>query len=318
MAAAPKQKTIFRAASRFKPYSQICNAMIRDKRLSRDARLSLIFILSHPTDWNLSAEWLSRELNMGRDKTYKCVQELIAHGYCIRRQLRDAAGKHGSVEYFFTDEPGTLAAEPLPENQEAVTPHLVSPRPGLPDPVNQEAYIKKVSQQKHIDEVKTRASAKSASQGTDKVLPFTADVLAKVKALGVGVDDLLKRYGERTRGRRIKDPSAYLLRMAQDAAAKRLGVTADQVQASTSPNRAERIASATDATGAFSRPSDAALARVRNCAHLDDILAIIKRQRFATQEACDRAFAGEVTNARFRPPGRSALSATSLVKGENR
>lgn len=320
MAAALKPKTIFRTASRENPYAQIVRTMLQDDKISLEAAGLLGFVLSLPDDWVFNLKWLCSKRNIGRDKAQRIVRELIDRGYCARDQERGDKGRHAPVEYRFSDDPAALS--PRPDFQVAVAQDVVSPRPCLPAPVEPRA----VNPHLHINSqsIKTKiqkargTGVPTASQGTDsqpaQTLPFTAGVLTEVARLGVDVDKLFARYEARTKGRCINDPSAYLLQMARDEAAKRLGVTAEQVKGTTSKNRSERIQAATEATAAFSRPSDGVLARVRNCKHLADILAILARQKFKTQAACDKAFEGEVTNARFRPPGRSLLSGTSLLQ----
>lgn len=145
---------------------------------------------------------------------------------------------------------------------------------------------------------------------------FTKAVLAEIALLGLDASEIVERYAKRTAGRTIADPSAYLLQIARDVMAKKTGVPVEHVKRMTSRNRHERIEAAADATMAYSRPSDAALAKVRNCASLEEILAIIAKRKFRSQMECDRAFEGEVVNARFRPPGRSVLTeAKSLGNG---
>jgi hypothetical protein len=69
-----------------------------------------------------------------------------------------------------------------------------------------------------------RASAAKKALGTDKDrLPFTRDTLRKISAMCVGVDGLVKTYLEVAKKTRIKNPNAYLLKMAYDTVAKRDG-----------------------------------------------------------------------------------------------
>jgi hypothetical protein len=89
------EQTIFRIASRHKPYAQLGNAMLRDKRLSLEARGALAFILSHPADWRFSLEWLCREQGVGRDKVRRLIREMVSADYCIRSQERTASGSWG-------------------------------------------------------------------------------------------------------------------------------------------------------------------------------------------------------------------------------
>ena len=99
--------------------------------------------------------------------------------------------------------------------------------------------------------------------------------------------------------------------MGRDEIGKRLGVTADQVKASNSKNRHERIEASSDAVNAFSKPSDPALARASRCKHVAEILDGLSRSKFKSQSACDKAFELAVVNARFRPPNKTLLGGTA-------
>jgi hypothetical protein len=55
--------------------------------------------------------------------------------------------------------------------------------------------------------------------------PWTPATLRMVGAMRVDVPALVKRYWERTQGRTVDDPNAYLLAMAKNTVAKRVGTT---------------------------------------------------------------------------------------------
>jgi hypothetical protein len=61
--------------------------------------------------------------------------------------------------------------------------------------------------------------------------PWTPDLLHRIAGMGVDVAALVTRYRERAAGRAIDDPNAYLLAMAHDALAKRMGTTREVVAA---------------------------------------------------------------------------------------
>jgi hypothetical protein len=110
-----KTQTIYRVACRHKPYAQLGNAMIRDNRLSFEARGVLAYILSYPDDWRFSREWLCKRAKLARNRSYKLIAQLIEHGYCQRRQGRKSDGTMEPYEYVFTDEPGSIEPERQPE-----------------------------------------------------------------------------------------------------------------------------------------------------------------------------------------------------------
>jgi len=71
-------------------------------------------------------------------------------------------------------------------------------------------------------------------------LPFTETALAACEAMGFTRQTIVERYYTRTKGKPIRDPSAYLIEMAIDMAAKVRGVPKDAVRASISNNTEER------------------------------------------------------------------------------
>jgi hypothetical protein len=93
-------QTIFRVGHRHKPYSQLSNAMLRDKRMSYAQRGLLSFILSHPTDWKFNLAWLLRVGGVGKDSAYAAISPLNAWDRALRRDECGAwriNGTRGSI-----------------------------------------------------------------------------------------------------------------------------------------------------------------------------------------------------------------------------
>lgn len=129
-------RTILRVGSRHKPFSQLCNDCLRDKRLCLETLGALGFILSYPENWKFDLGWLQRERDIGRDQARRIINELMTHGYCVRRPKRNSDGKLDGYEYIFTDEPAHLV-DPAPENPSGGKPVAGKPVTGKPAPVNQ-------------------------------------------------------------------------------------------------------------------------------------------------------------------------------------
>lgn len=92
----------------------------------------MCFILSLPDDWEFNIDWLRKNVNVGRDKALRIVNELITLGYCKRVQPSGSRGRFDAVEYHFSDDP--TWASPQPDFQGAVTQDVVPPQPGFPTP----------------------------------------------------------------------------------------------------------------------------------------------------------------------------------------
>jgi hypothetical protein len=239
-------QTIFRVASRHKPYAQLGNAMLRDKRMSLQARGGLAFILSFPSNWEFTLGWFCRDQGIGRDRARRIVKQHIAAGYCTRSQVRTAAGSWGPITYTFTDEPPT-------ENPAAAKPAPVNPTP------SKDCQSQRTKRDENEEERELHIMPSGTAGAPCDRLPFTADVLKAIASLGLDVKSLIERYQERTAGRRIVDPSAYVLRMARDEAAKQLGVPVAALASLESRDRAERASALAASVGAAAEPSEAVL-----------------------------------------------------------
>lgn len=248
-----KPQTIFRNASAANPYTMVLNDALQDCSLSADAGWILVLCLSLPRDWCVTTEWLMAKRNMGRDRVRNAIKELVAAGYCRKDRMRKSDGTLGGYAHLFTDRKGVFGSEaaPAPEN-----PSLEQPAPEIPAPVKPHP-IKKKDQSK--EEAHHKPSTYNANpfegcdelipfEGTDGAsllatashalarqalpaelqtkawLPFSTSVLVKISKLCLDREKLILRYLEKTKGKKIKDPSAYLMGMALDAAAKRDGV----------------------------------------------------------------------------------------------
>jgi len=145
-----------------------------------------------------------------------------------------------------------------------------------------------------------------ADAGTDGAfparLPFAEHVIRELVGLGVEIEKLVADYHDRTQGRRIKDPSSYLLIMGRREAAKSLGTSVKAIAAMAIRNRSERASAMGKVVGAFQKPSASALksaARYRTPAEIDEALKRIKERSFTCQQACDKAFDAEFVVMRF-------------------
>lgn len=98
-------------------YTCIDNHVFKDHSLSMKAKGLLTQIYSLPDDWEYSVKGLSTLFSDGRDAVNNALQELIDHGYIIRTQKQNQAGKFDGYEYDIYEQPQTKSAEkPFPEN----------------------------------------------------------------------------------------------------------------------------------------------------------------------------------------------------------
>ena len=64
------------------PYTMIRNDILKSKVLSLEGRAFLSYLLTFPSSWNFHVTKLVKELNVGKNKIYSLLNELIKHGYC--------------------------------------------------------------------------------------------------------------------------------------------------------------------------------------------------------------------------------------------
>ena len=81
-------------------YAAVPNATLRDKRLSIETRGVLAYLLTHSDTFELSFEFLQKELGLGRDKMNKIARELKENGYLELRAAHNKKGKFAGQEWF--------------------------------------------------------------------------------------------------------------------------------------------------------------------------------------------------------------------------
>ncbi|MEU6667587.1 helix-turn-helix domain-containing protein [Streptomyces sp. NPDC046727] len=95
-------------------FAVLPNTVLRDRRLSFSARGILAYLLSLPDGAREDVRTLAdRNPGLGRRGVSKAVDELIEHGYYVRRTWRDAETGRVRTETFVFDVPQD-AASPLP------------------------------------------------------------------------------------------------------------------------------------------------------------------------------------------------------------
>lgn len=137
--------SVFRIMERDNPFTPIPNETLRDFRLSCKALGLLTRLLSNTDGWRIDSRSLARQFKEGRDAILSMTNELIEHGYVVRRKYQDGRGwwvTEYQVYQLPVDPPSPLekGAIPLPDMPDDPTAYRpddanaqVSPRPGFPD-----------------------------------------------------------------------------------------------------------------------------------------------------------------------------------------
>ncbi len=120
--------TIIRAHHRTR-YLVIDQRTVDDGRLSWAARGMLAYLLSRPDTWQVRVTDLQRRGHLGRDGTYKLINELCSAGYMEFRRTRDHRGRMRGGSYIVREIPNP----PYPELSDADAPELAAPHTVDPD-----------------------------------------------------------------------------------------------------------------------------------------------------------------------------------------
>lgn len=102
---------LIRRGRRNANFTAVSNKLIDHPKLSPDARIALVYLLSKPDDWVPQIEDLRRVLGTGgkpcgRNKTYEVLKELKASAYVVAVATNDAKlGRFGTITYYVFDEP---------------------------------------------------------------------------------------------------------------------------------------------------------------------------------------------------------------------
>lgn len=277
-----KKQTVFRNASPTNPYAQIPNATLRDKDLTPGAGWLLMLCLSMRQDWTASTEQMAKLRGMNRETVKRHLRELEDLGFCKRVRRHDNLGKFGGYEFWFSDSKGYFSTDDEQKDEPSMhLPSLGFASDGVLTPykkttVSQEDYQSKKT--KNNDDASRTDGALPTATAQLGASVFSPSVLRKIQDLGVKTEPLIERYFAKTKLKPVRNPSAYLLRMAKEEAADRDGVALGVVDALVHGQPAEKAR----ALGAVLRT--------------DRVLPDWQRR--------------SATN-----PNRSALAGTSLLKG---
>lgn len=105
-------------------YTVIDNTIFRDRELSNKALGMLCRMLSLPDGWEFSVMGLVALSNDGKSGVMSQLDELEAHGYLIRNQVR-IDGKIAGVEYIVSET--RMSEKPYAENQHTENQHTEKP-----------------------------------------------------------------------------------------------------------------------------------------------------------------------------------------------
>lgn len=103
-------------------YTAIPNDVVSRADLSIESRWLLVYLLTKPHDWVVRIGDIREVGNLGRDKAYALLKELVEAKYVQKIESRSDEGRYSNVEYVVFDEP--VSEYPFPEKSNPVNQHL--------------------------------------------------------------------------------------------------------------------------------------------------------------------------------------------------
>lgn len=87
-------------------FTTIYNSFAQDKTLSLEAKGLALYLFSMPSNWCINPTQLRFELQIGKDKITKLINELIEKGYMFKHQKDIVFSKRGELRniYYFSDD----------------------------------------------------------------------------------------------------------------------------------------------------------------------------------------------------------------------
>ena len=109
-------------------YVIVPNSLVNNPNLDwRDIGL-LVYLLSKPEKWSVSAAQLTKEKKAGRDQVWKILNVLVEEGYAVREKKQN-----GKMDYWIFDKPNT--GNPCLESPNTENPNTENPSLGKSDTI---------------------------------------------------------------------------------------------------------------------------------------------------------------------------------------
>ncbi len=184
------------------PYRMINKAAMEDKRLSFEARGVLAYILVKPDNWRVHVADLRKSGNVGRDKVYRIINELMTLGYVTRDVERKEDGTMGDTVYRVTEKPKASTesppeehrkVEPLPEKPDTAEPDTAEPDTAEPDtaeplPVNTDSNNKEEFNKKELITNKESSIDPRVDDGEKRLVKTLSNALQQA---GIGINQAI-------------------------------------------------------------------------------------------------------------------------------
>jgi len=184
-------------------YLMVSNSVIRDARLSIEARGFLLYLLSMSDDWKFSVNGLSYATGLSESKVTALTQELKNAGYVFTKKVKDERGRFGSYEWTVYERPVLAAFTEQAKNRTSEKPNLENSEPRK----NRTSEKPSLGKSGDIRITNNKELPKSKEGPKNKrVFGEFQNVLLSDSEFA----NLRLRFGDQERGERIEDLSRYL------------------------------------------------------------------------------------------------------------
>lgn len=155
-------------------FAVIPNITANDEQLTADALGVLAFLLSKPSDWQVTVANLRKRFGIGRDRVYSILKQLEGAGYISKSQSKRADSKvFCEVEYTVYDTPEARKSEeqarPLPENTDAGISTAYEEAASVSAVYGKHGHIQKKDSTKPSSKVNSAEAGAEAPSVTSKI-----------------------------------------------------------------------------------------------------------------------------------------------------
>jgi hypothetical protein len=160
------------------PYTQVLNALIRDKTISPNCRMIIIYLLSNRNNWVIRIPQLINEFkgHIGRELMYKLVDEAMEAGYLKREDYTENNLKR--CKYYLSEKP----------KFKKILRHPDLPDAGVPPPGRQDCKERTSKERTMIDSDSLPPEAATRVENKIKI-----DIINQ-KPMFVGIEDLMTMF----------------------------------------------------------------------------------------------------------------------------
>lgn len=149
-------------------FSTIDNTPVEDSTMTWKAKGIFWYMWAQSEDWQFYESEMVNHAKDGKDGLHSGIEELVEHGYLVKKQGRSEDGKFGNIDWLLSEKPLPKDFSPLPDFPSTDKPSTVKPLPGNPQLTNTNK----------TNTNKTKTNITSSTTAADAEIEQLADVQA--------------------------------------------------------------------------------------------------------------------------------------------